>query len=173
MANQLPTVPGTILSFSSDFESPGEMPMRYAATLLIGSFDGLGNAIDTLWGTADLEGLDDELNSFTEDFLAAQDFTVLSEPELLPASVAIDGDEVLELNYGSVVRVSAYGEVFYSVFAPLYLDHFSGEIAEAAWISSYGEVPDFDEADSIELLYRGTASTALGFTADGLSYTRS
>lgn len=150
----LPTVPGTIVSFSSDFESD-DGPFTYGAALIPGVFDTEGNLAVSVWGTADLLDIDDGSNSFTPEFLATQDLTVVSQPERLATPLAIDADEARDLDYGSVIAVDIFGETVYQTFAPLYIDQETGSVAEAGWISAYGEVVNFDEADAIRLIYRG------------------
>lgn len=150
----LPTTPGTIISFRSNFEIEDEF-FIYGAALIPGAFDTEGNLVVSVWGTADLLDIDDGSSSFPVDLLETQDFTVLHQPERLDSPLSIDADEARELDYGSVVAVDIFGETVYQTFAPFYLDPDTGEVAEAGWISAYGEVVNFDEADAIRLLYRG------------------
>ncbi len=162
MAKSLPTNPGSIITFRSDFETPGD-PMLYCAALLVEGIDIDGRQLNPVWSTGDYSPYEENgygfSESFSESFLLEQDFTVLVETELLDPRVEIDHEELMELDYGSVVRWSdAEGNITYSIFTPLYMDPDSGEVAEALWTNSDGYVANFNQAESIFLVCRAKSS---------------
>jgi hypothetical protein len=149
----LPTTPGTVVSFFSAFEV--EEGMSYVATLIPGMRTSTGVMLDSVWGSGSIQGITDMASIFTTAFMEEQEVTVLHAPQRTEDEPKLSEEEFEELNYGSVVVASFAEEpAQLATFTPLYLNQETGEVEEASWVNSYGDELTFATATEVHLLYR-------------------
>lgn len=158
---ELPTTPGSIVSFEGWEDLAHTVRCRYVVTLVPGSYDRkTGKFSDVLWMDLYAEG---ELYNISEEEILKGDPKVLfeaSEVTSTPALVeggALDADEARE--YGSIALLdsSEYGETTVATFTPGSLDE-DGKIIEGGWMNSYGAwfSQSTIEDEAVALLVKGS-----------------
>ena len=142
--DQLPTTPGSIVTFDLPPDSDGSV-YRAVATLIAGHIDEDGNTHDAVWASAEVQSPDDASCVFEPEVILA------SNPALhtLTQRAHATPDEIRE--DGTVIRVLEHDVWMTYTFAPSFI--YKGELQEYFWTSSYGGYWQEDEDAELEVLF--------------------